>query len=170
VFTCEWGITQSCTGRLVRYYFVRTLNRNTPSAVVFPPSGESGFRTVLQQRDMLHTFPTILRKLCCSIFRKSSCQTLNHSRYFRDPTTGICTNSFEGYWSRLKGMIRRLGVTQSPFLPEYFDMFLWWQHYGPTAADRFRNVLLHISEKYTFCIHLLFFYPLGSRGEVRMRS
>ncbi|KAH0813432.1 hypothetical protein GEV33_009359 [Tenebrio molitor] len=128
------------------------------------------YMTVLQQRDMLHTFPTILRKLCCSIFRKSSCQTLNHSRYFRDPTTGIYTNSFEGYWSRLKGMIRRLGVTQSPFLPEYFDMFLWWQHYGPTAADRFRNVLLHISEKYTFCIHLLFFYPLGSRGEVRMRS
>jgi hypothetical protein len=77
-------------------------------------------------------------------------KTVNHSRYFRDPMTGLCTNRAEGYCSRLKGMIRRLGVMQSPFLPEYIDMFLWWQHFGRTAADRFRNVLLHISEKYTF--------------------
>lgn len=46
-------------------------------------------------------------------------KTVNHSRYFRDPLTGVCTNHVEAYWSRLKGMIRRLGVMGSPFLPEY---------------------------------------------------
>jgi hypothetical protein len=76
-------------------------------------------------------------------------KTVNHSRYFRDPLTGVCTNHVEAYWSRLQGMIRRLVVMGSPFLPEYIDMFLWWQLYGPTAADRFRNMLLDISEKYT---------------------
>jgi hypothetical protein len=51
-------------------------------------------------------------------------KTVNHSRYFRDPLTRVCTNHVEAYWSRLKGMIRRLGVMGSP---EYIDMFLWWQ-------------------------------------------
>jgi hypothetical protein len=79
-------------------------------------------------------------------------KTVNHSRYFRDPMTGLCTNRAEGYCSRLKGMIRRLGVMQSPFLPEYIDMFLWGQLFGPTAADRFRNI--------TFC-----FFFLGVQGQ-----
>lgn len=46
-------------------------------------------------------------------------KTVNHSRYFRDPLTGVCTNHVEAYWSHLKWMIRRLGVMGSPFLPEY---------------------------------------------------
>lgn len=77
--------------------------------------------------------------------------TVNHSRFFKDPDTGVCTNYVEGYWSTLKQYLRRLGVmSQSHFLAEYIDQFLWSQMFGETAVDRFRNLILHIGERYRF--------------------
>nr|CAI5855284.1 unnamed protein product [Callosobruchus analis] len=36
-------------------------------------------------------------------------RTVNHSNNFVDPLSGVCTNQVEGYWSRLKQFLRRLG-------------------------------------------------------------
>lgn len=75
-------------------------------------------------------------------------KTVNHSKYFKDPDTGVCTNQVEGYWSKLKQYLRRLGVMSSPFLPEYIDVFLWEQQYGQTAQNRMSNLISHIAERY----------------------
>nr|CAI5869165.1 unnamed protein product [Callosobruchus analis] len=50
-------------------------------------------------------------------------RTVNHSNNFVDPLSGVCTNQVEGYWSRLKQFLRRLGALQSSFLPEYASKF-----------------------------------------------
>lgn len=76
--------------------------------------------------------------------------TVNHSRYFKDPVTGVCTNQVEGYWSRLKQYLRRLGVMSSPFIEEYIDQFMWRQLFGDSAEQRFHNILENISEKHQF--------------------
>lgn len=76
-------------------------------------------------------------------------QTVNHSRHFRDPVTGVCTNHVEGYWSKLKQYLRRLGVIGSPFLPEYIDQFLWNDIYGGgSAPNRFNSLITHIAQRY----------------------
>lgn len=75
-------------------------------------------------------------------------KTVNHSRNFVDPVTNVCTNHIEGHWSCLKQYLRRLAVMQSPFLSQYIDQFMWREIYGQTAADRFKNLLLQIREKY----------------------
>jgi hypothetical protein len=36
---CERGITQSCTGRLIRYYFVRTLVMRSKNEVLCAAAG-----------------------------------------------------------------------------------------------------------------------------------
>lgn len=75
-------------------------------------------------------------------------KTVNHSKNFKDPTTGVCTNHVEGYWSCLKSYLRRLGVMSSPFLPEYIDQFLWKERYGDSAKERMLRIIEHISERY----------------------
>lgn len=74
--------------------------------------------------------------------------TVNHSRNFVDPVTGICTNQVEGFWSCLKGFLRSKGVMSSPFLPEYIDLFMWRQIFCPTSEQRFFNLTAQICEKY----------------------
>lgn len=75
-------------------------------------------------------------------------KTVNHSMNFVDPTTGTCTNMVESYWAQLKTYLRRLGVLSSQLLPEHIDQFMWKQHFGPTTADRYKNIITHITEKY----------------------
>jgi len=77
-------------------------------------------------------------------------KTVNHSRNFVDPESGVCTNCIEGFWACFKQYLRRLGVLQSPFIPEYADQFMWEQAYGGTASRRFTNLLAQIKEKYNF--------------------
>lgn len=77
-------------------------------------------------------------------------KTVNHSRNFVDPITGVCTNYVEGYWSSFKQYLRRLGVMQSPMLLEYIDQFMWRQFYGQTPAERFHSLIQQITEKYVF--------------------
>lgn len=77
-------------------------------------------------------------------------KTVNHSRNFVDPETGVCTNFVEGYWSCLKQYLRRLGVLQSPFITEYIDQFMWNEVYGRTATNRFSSIINQIAQRYTF--------------------
>lgn len=75
-------------------------------------------------------------------------KTVNHSKNFKDPVSGVCTNYVEGYWSKLKRYLRQLSAMSSSFLPEYIDQFMWKEIYGSTAPQRFSNLVQHIKEKY----------------------
>jgi len=75
-------------------------------------------------------------------------RTVNHSKNFVDPVTGVCTNAVETFWSRLKGFMRRLGVMSSPFMDEYLDQFMWAQHFGDTPQETYSNLLEQIKERY----------------------
>lgn len=75
-------------------------------------------------------------------------KTVNYSKHFKDPLTGVCTNHIKSYWSSFKQYLRRLGVIGSPFIVEYIDQFMWKEIYGRSAAQRMLNLSLHISEKY----------------------
>lgn len=71
-----------------------------------------------------------------------------HAKYFKDPTTGVCTNYVEGYWSQVKQYYRRFGVMSSVFVPEYVDQFLWNGVYGRSVGRRFQSMIELIREKY----------------------
>lgn len=75
-------------------------------------------------------------------------KTVNHSQNFIDPVTGVCTNNVEGYWSRLKGFLRRLGVMHSSHLPLYIDYFMWLTIYNQPGTSVFQTLLQHLKEKY----------------------
>ena len=74
-------------------------------------------------------------------------RTVNHSRYFVDPVTGVCTNGVEGYWSRLKRFCRETNVLWSTLLPEHVDEFMWRETYC-RGAVAFNIILQHIRERY----------------------
>lgn len=77
-------------------------------------------------------------------------KSVNHSRNFVDPTTGVNTNRIEGYWAKLKGFCRRNHVLHSQYLSEHIDHFMWFEIYGGSSGETFTNIIGHISEKYTF--------------------
>lgn len=75
-------------------------------------------------------------------------KTVNHSRNFIDPVTGVCTNHVEGLWGCVKNYMRKLSVRNSPYIAEYLDQYMWRREFGQTAKDRFTNIVNHITEKY----------------------
>jgi len=52
-------------------------------------------------------------------------QTVNHKENFVDPQTGVCTNSIEAYWSRVKRNVRLHWLSRRDQLPLRIDEFLW---------------------------------------------
>jgi len=51
--------------------------------------------------------------------------TVDHSRNFVDPNTGVCTNSIQAYWSRVKRNVRLHWLSRRDQLPLRIDEFLW---------------------------------------------
>ena len=50
--------------------------------------------------------------------------TVNHSSFFKDPVTGVCTNTVEG----LNGALKRSIPAQfrnNRYAPQYVDQFIW---------------------------------------------
>ena len=69
--------------------------------------------------------------------------TVNHSQNFRNPETGVCTNSVEGYWSRLKKFLRRKQVmSATEHLPSYLDEFMWRENYCSKRVLATMNFLI----------------------------
>lgn len=73
-------------------------------------------------------------------------KTVNHSRNFVDPETGAHTNNVEAYWSSLKRKFKLMNGTSRALTPSYLDEHMYFQHFGSTASDAFKNILLHIAE------------------------
>ena len=52
-------------------------------------------------------------------------ETVNHSRYYVDPVTGVHTNNIEARWSACKSTFkRRYGIARH-LLPSYIDEYMW---------------------------------------------
>ena len=76
----------------------------------------------------------------------STHQTVNHSLYFVDPTTGAHTQSVEGMWSCCKRMMREEKVMNSALFETYLPEFMWRKRFGGPIA--FGNILKHIAQHY----------------------
>ncbi|XP_031341606.1 uncharacterized protein LOC116169602 [Photinus pyralis] len=71
--------------------------------------------------------------------------TVNDSRDFVNPATGVHTNVIGGYRSLLEEFCRRMGVVPARMLPHHVDEFLWRREF---KDSQFTNILNHILEKY----------------------
>ena len=74
-------------------------------------------------------------------------QTVNHSRNFTDPVTGVCTNHVEAYWCAIKRRFKRMIGTRSELVPYYLDEHMWRERYGRTSSLAFINMQRHITER-----------------------
>ena len=61
--------------------------------------------------------------------------TVNHSRNFVDPVTGVHTQNIESYWNRVQ-------------LPSYLDEFMWRERHGKTYRDTLDNIIRDIAQDY----------------------
>lgn len=65
-----------------------------------------------------------------------------------DPQIGVARNHIARQWLRLKRFLGNLEATDSPFISEYLDQFMWWRVFGPTAKARFRNITTQIAVRF----------------------
>ena len=70
--------------------------------------------------------------------------TVNHSRFFIDPTTGAHTQRIESSWRALKRRLSRGGIRKEDF-GLHFAEYLWFMRY---SEDPFLSLVSHISELY----------------------
>jgi transposase-like protein len=68
--------------------------------------------------------------------------TVNHSRYYVDPATGVHTNNIEARWSACKAAFkRRFGVARH-LLPQYLDEYMWRsRHSHPNTFTALINAI-----------------------------
>lgn len=77
--------------------------------------------------------------------------TVNHSEHFVDPVTGVCTNSIEGYWSRIKRKVKHVSGSVGNMKWSHVDEAMYREAYGmktDTAIRNFNLFLTHVTEKY----------------------
>ena len=74
-------------------------------------------------------------------------ETVNHSRHFVDPITGVHTQGIESYWAQTKLKFKTMKGVRRTQLPGYLDEKMWRDLY---ASDVFHNICLHINNIYDF--------------------
>ena len=52
---------------------------------------------------------------------------VNHSKWFKDPHTGVHTNGVEGAWGSVKLNLRKHKGIKEKFLPLYIDEYMFFQ-------------------------------------------
>ena len=65
---------------------------------------------------------------------------VNHSKTFKDPITGCCTNRIEGYWKHAKKSLP-YGGTKKDLLPLYLARFIWFRHVANRNLNPFDFML-----------------------------
>lgn len=68
--------------------------------------------------------------------------TVDHSRHFKDPVTGVHTNHVENYWSRLKKLTRVAGNRSA--IPGRIDEFMWRERFGGSGLPAYANFLRRV--------------------------
>lgn len=84
-------------------------------------------------------------------------RTVNHSRNFVDPDTGVCTNQVEGMWSRAKAKFKAIHGTSRGLIEEYLNEYMWSQRFGDHAmfhlwdqiTTRFYNVWDNVADQHS---------------------
>ena len=68
-------------------------------------------------------------------------RTVNHSRNFNDPISGVHTNLIESFWAQCKRKFKAMSGTRSSFCLSYVDTFLWRQYNGKNTTEAFENLM-----------------------------
>ena len=68
-------------------------------------------------------------------------RTVNHSRNFKDPVSGVNTNLIESFWAQCKRKFKSMSGTRASFCSSYVDAFLWRQYNGKSTSAAFENLL-----------------------------
>ena len=74
--------------------------------------------------------------------------SVNHSKNFKDPVTGVHTNHVECYWKNCKRKFKRMGGVQTSTLDSHIDEFMWREIYASDGLVCMNNILNHISYFY----------------------
>jgi len=67
-------------------------------------------------------------------------QTVNHSRNFKNPVTGVCTNHVEAYWCSVKRRFKSMVGTSADMVPFHLDEFMWCERFGSTSSLVWLNI------------------------------
>ena len=67
-------------------------------------------------------------------------RAVNHSRFFRDPQTGVHTNNVEAYWSSIKRRFKMLNGTSRALTPSYLDEHMYRERFGRTYSEMFTSI------------------------------
>jgi hypothetical protein len=73
-------------------------------------------------------------------------KTVNHSLWFKDPTTGVHTNNVEAYWCSVKRKFKMLNGTSRALTASYLDEHMYRERYGRTYPEMFNSILKDIGE------------------------
>jgi len=72
-------------------------------------------------------------------------QTVNHSLFFRDPNTGVHSNTIEGTWAHAKAKFRTMHGTSQGMHESYLSEFVWRRKFRDRS---FEHLISQISEYY----------------------
>ena len=90
-------------------------------------------------------------------------KTVNHSKEFKDPVDGTCTNLIENQWKCCKQkfkvkisivfenvLFQLMEGTTYNMIPSYIDEYLWRQRNSKKSKEVFLNMLKQIGELWPF--------------------
>ncbi len=129
---------------------------------IYDPVAKEGYIELVDKRDTATLLPIIQRVVApgttiwsdeWAAYRRLGTlgfvhQTVNHSEYFKDPVTGVCTNHVEAYWCSVKRRFKSMCGTDSQMVSSYLDEHMWRERYGKTPELAFINIQRHISDRY----------------------
>ena len=73
--------------------------------------------------------------------------TVNDSKFFNDPITGVHTNHVECYWKNCKRKFKRMASVQTSTLASHLDEFMWRELYANDDVSAMNNILQQIFYK-----------------------
>ncbi len=67
--------------------------------------------------------------------------TVNHSRAFREPFVGACTNTIEGHWGVAKGDLRKYRGVKQNYLQDFLDVFAFRKIFSLNGGNPWEHFL-----------------------------